>query len=126
MNEKITSYESLLQEQQRLKEKLQVQKVQIKEDISELKQELRPVINVMSFLGKLAIPDATNNSAIKSGAGMTIEWVLKKALASSPLLRLIVPPLAKNYASHYLGKAAPLIKKIKDKILPKKVSTILE
>jgi hypothetical protein len=126
MNEKITSYEALMEEQQRLKDKLNAQKLLIKEDLVELKQELRPVINVMSFLGKLAIPNVTHNSAVKAGAGMTIEWILKKVLSSNPLLRLIVPGLVKNYTSHYIGKAAPFIQKIKDKILSKKVSAIPE
>jgi hypothetical protein len=120
MNEKITSYESLMEEQKRLKGLLEVQKGQIQKDVQELKQELRPVINVMSFIGKLAIPDVNHNSAVKAGAGLTIEWILKKALSSNPLLRLIVPTLAKNYSSHYIGKVAPLLQKLKDKILPGK------
>ncbi len=127
MNEKITSYESLMEEQQRLKDKLETQKLQIKNDVLELKQELRPVINVMSFLGKMAIPDVTHNSAVKAGAGLTIEWILKKVLASSnPLLGLILPALAKNYSSHYIGKAVPFFQKLKNKFLPKKVASILE
>src|SRR6478735_1020002 len=115
MNEKITSYESLMEEQQRLKEKLEVQRLLIKNDILELKQELRPVIKVASFLGKMAIPDASNNSAVQAGAGLTIEWILKKVLRSSnPILGLIIPTLVKNYSSHYISKAAPFIQKLKD------------
>jgi len=127
MNEKITSYESLMEEQQRLKEKLEIQKLQIKNDVLELKQELRPVIKVASFLGKMAIPDASNNSAVQAGAGLTIEWILKKVLRSSnPILGLIIPALVKNYSSHYISKAAPFIQKLKNRILPKKASAILE
>ena len=127
MNESITSYESLMEEQQRLKDKLQIQKLQIQKDVLELKQELKPVINIMSFLGKMAIPDVTHNSAVTTGAGMTIEWILKKVLTSShPILRFVVPALAKNYSSHYMGKAAPFIQKIKDKLFRKKIASIPE
>lgn len=126
MNEKITSYEALMEEQQRLKEKLQMQKLQIQEDIRELKAELKPVISAASFLGKMAIPDASQNSAVQAGAGLTIEWIAKKLLSSNPLLRFIVPVLVKNYSSHYIGKAAPFLKKLKDKILPKKAASSLE
>jgi len=127
MNEAITSYESLMEEQQRLKEKLHVQKLLIKNDILELKQELKPVITIASFLGKMAIPDTAHNSAVQAGAGLTIEWILKKVLRSSnPLLGLIIPTLVKNYSSHYINKAAPFIQKLKNKILPKKIRAILE
>jgi len=126
MNEKITSYEALMEEQQRLKDKLDTHKLQIRNDILELKQELRPVIKTMSFLGKLAIPDATHNNALKAGAGMTAEWIAKKALSSNPILQLIVPTLVKNYSSHYVGKVVPFLKKMKDKIFSKKRPVILE
>ncbi len=121
MNEAITSYETLMEEQQRLKDKLQLQKLQIQKDISELKQELQPVLKVASFVGKMAIPDATQNSAVQTGAGMTIEWIAKKILGkTNPVLGLILPTLIKNYSSHYIGKAVPLIKKLKDKITSKR------
>lgn len=127
MNEAITSYETLMEEQQRLKDKLQIQKLQIQKDVMELKQELKPVISVASFLGKMAIPDASQNSAVQAGAGLTIEWILKKVLSSSnPILGMILPALVKNYSSHYIGKAVPFIQKLKDKILSKRVASRVE
>jgi hypothetical protein len=127
MNNTITSYESLMKEQKRLKEKLEIHKLQIQKDIIELKQELQPALRVATFLGKMAIPDVSTNTALKAGAGLTIEWVVKKLLMSSnPLLRLVVPTLVKNYSSHYIGKAVPFLQKLKDKITRKKTASTLE
>jgi len=127
MNKAITNYEELIEEQQKMKELLQVQKLQIKKDVIELKQELRPALNVISFIGKFALPDARNNGAVKLGTSVTIDWILKKVLASSnPLLRLVVPALVKNYSSHYTDKALPFLMKIKDKLLSKRNKAIRE
>jgi len=121
MNKRITSYQTLLEEQKRLKEQLLIQRLIIQKDIQEIKLELKPAIRAISFLSKLAIPDTTTNTALKAGTGVAIEWVLKKALVSSnPLLRLLLPTIAKNYSSHYIGKVVPFFQRIRDKIFTKK------
>lgn len=126
MNKSITNYEELLAEQQRLKLILETQKLQIKKDVLELKEELRPVLKAASFVGKFALPDASNNSAVKLGTSVTVDWVLKKLIGSSnPLLGLVLPALVKNYTSHYADKAVPFLLKIKDKLLARKAKANL-
>jgi hypothetical protein len=117
MNKRITSYQTLLEEQQRLHDLLHDHKLQIMEDIKELKEEIKPVMRVVSFLGKLAIPNVTTNSALNIGTGVALEWILKRLIGSSnPLLRFVIPAIARNYSSHYLPKAIPFLQKLKDKI----------
>lgn len=117
MNKSITNYEELMAEQQRMKGLLMIQKQQLQKDIAELKQELKPMVNVASFIGKFALPDTRNSSVAKLGASVTIDWLLKKALASSnPLLRILLPTLVKNYSSHYADKLLPFIQRIREKL----------
>jgi len=127
MNKAITNYKELIEEQQRMRDLLQIQKLQIKKDLLELKQELKPVLNTISFIGKLTIPDTNNNGALKLGTNVAIDWILRKVLySSSPLLGYIVPPLIKNLSSHYVGKALPLFQKVKDKFMSRKLKATKE
>ncbi len=121
MNKAITNYEELLAEQQRLRAILDTQKEQIKKDVHELREELRPVIKVASVIGKFAIPDVSNNGAVKMGTNLTVDWILKKLIGrANPLLGLILPALIKNYTSHYTDKAVPFLLNIKDKLLARR------
>ena len=122
MNKAIMNYEDLLEEQKKMKELLEIRKDRIKKDVFELRQELQPMIKAVSFLGKFAMPDSKNNSAVKLGTGVTIDWILKKVLRSNPLLSLIVPALVKNYSSHYTDKVIPFLVGLKDKLVAKKRS----
>lgn len=127
MNKSISSFEDLLEEQKRLQDLLVVQKSQIKKDILELKAEFQPALNAISFAGKFALPDPSNNSAVKLGTNVTIDWIARKVMASSnPLLRLVVPALLKNYSSHYITKAIPFLAKIKDKLLSRRNNSTRE
>jgi hypothetical protein len=121
----ITDYETLVSEQKRLRELLKIQKRIIQEDIQQLKYELNPAVRALSTLSKFTSTDKKDNSPVlRLGTNATIDWALKNLLASRPILRFILPVILKNYTSHYLYKATPLFKKIREKIFGKRTRTI--
>lgn len=118
MTNPIHSYEDLLAEQVRLKDQLLLQKQQIRLDIREIKEELKPAMAVVSFIGKFTSPETRNGAIISAGSGLTIDWLAKKFLSKNILLRMFLPKLLKNASSHVLfDNVKPFISKlIKNKI----------
>ena len=114
---RVTTYEELKVEEQRLKELLAVQRERIRQDVQELREELDPVIAVAKFVGKASLRDSTHHPAVQAGANLTIDWLTRKILPRSNfLLNLLVPKVVKNYASHYIDKAvdkaAPALRRL--------------
>jgi hypothetical protein len=83
---------------------LQAQKELIVADIHDLKNELRPTIDAISFLGKIATRDKSD-ILISGVTNQLIDLVFKKLILARTgwLTRLIVPFFIKNYSSHFIG-----------------------
>lgn len=116
-NHKISSYQDLLDERQRLEEVIKVQKLRIRHDIDELKEEaknqLKPVIDAAEFVKKLAAPATRNDTLLGIGTNLTLEVLIRRLFAkSSMLVQLIFPTIVKNYSTHLLRS---LLKNLEEK-----------
>ena len=105
MTKKITTYEDLLQEQKRLNALLDAQKELIKVNFAELKAEMKPAVDVVSFLGKITTRD-NKYYLLNTGAELLIDRIIKKGILSRSgwLSKLVFPFFIKNFSSHYLSK----------------------
>jgi hypothetical protein len=113
MNNAITTYDDLIQEKQRLKELLLIQKNQIRADLKSLKEEFNPVMHVASLVNKLITREDTEGTVAATGTNITIDLLTSRLFAKSNfLVRFLVPVLLKNLSSHYVPKAVPALKKI--------------
>jgi hypothetical protein len=110
----IRTYDDLLNEQQRLRELLRVQKEVIRQDIDEIRKELAPVKTAIGFIGKLTTQDHTN-PLLNGTMNTIIDLVVRKAILGRAgwITKLVVPFIMKNYASHFIDdKKDSIIRKI--------------
>ena len=98
------SYKDLELEKQKLEATLRVQKEMIRRDVTELREEFRPVKEALRFVGKFTTRDKSN-PAIALGVDVAGDAILKNGLLKKTgwLTRIIVPFLAKNYATHAIA-----------------------
>lgn len=113
MNNRINTYEDLLQEKQRLQALLQAQKELVRHDIDEIKLELAPARAAISFIGKLTIAEP-GNPLITGTVNTVVDIIMRNLLLARAgwITKLVVPFFVKNFSSH-------LIDEKKDKILRK-------
>jgi hypothetical protein len=101
---KISNYEALLAERQRLEVLLEQQKNQVRIDFENLKDEfqekMRPAMEAASFVKNFSNP--RNDSALNVGANITIEYIIRKLFSKNILLQFLVPTIFKNYSSQML------------------------
>jgi hypothetical protein len=104
MTKSIKTYEDLEAEKMKLQQLLKAQRELIHEDIAELKEELRPMGQALSFIGKITTRDR-NNALLTEGADRVIDLLVKKLILgrSGWITRLLVPFFMKNYSSHFLA-----------------------
>ncbi|MFT3825419.1 MAG: hypothetical protein QM731_15985 [Chitinophagaceae bacterium] len=105
MNKQVDNYNDLLAEKKRLQELLKVQRALIKQDVEELKEQVQPVANTVSFVSKIFSRDS-QQTLLGVGLGMSVEVLLKKLLKTNWIARLIVPGLARNISSHFTSANA--------------------
>jgi len=66
---------------------------------------------------KFATYDNKDHAALKVGTNLTIDWLAQKLFPRSGfLVKMLLPPLLKNYSSHYVDKAPSALKNIGSKI----------
>jgi hypothetical protein len=114
MTNSIRSYKDLLEEKERLKNLLQVQRQQLRQDVDEIKEELAPVKKVISVAGKFATRDYSN-WFLTMASDTAIDLVLRRFLFRNGgfITKFVVPFLAKNFSSHIVSdKKNKIIKKI--------------
>src|SRR5262245_40978422 len=114
MTKPIVTYKDLLEEKERLRLLLNVQKEIIREDIRGIGDEIEPVKSALSFAGKFVTRD-NSNLLLNAGANKLIDLVIKKVILSRAgwLTRLTVPFLLKNYSSHVISEnKGALLKKL--------------
>jgi hypothetical protein len=101
----ITTYEDLLQEKQRLQQKLVLQKADFKHHTAVLKEKLNPVEKVAGIVKNLTTPD-TRNPLVNTGLNLAIDVLLKGFYMSRIgwLPKLVVPFVLKNLSSNVVNK----------------------
>ena len=116
MNKQIRTYDDMCEEKKRLEELIVFQKAQVRENWQGIKEELKPVSNAISFVGRMTHRDKTN-PLINMGIDMAGDLLLRRGLLSKAGLvtRLTVPYIFKKVSSNLLSgteNTASLFKKI--------------
>jgi hypothetical protein len=115
MNKKIQTYDDLVEEKKRLEALLIVQKENISSNWLEMKEEFKPINNIISFFGKLTSRDKSN-PLVNMGVDIAGDLVLRKFILARAgwLTRIVVPYLLKNYSSNvFADKGKSFIQKLK-------------
>jgi len=102
---KIRTYQDLLEEKKHLEVELVNKRELIRKDVADLKEEWRPVTDLLSGLGKMTTKGKTN-PLLAIGIDIIGEVLVKNILLmrSGWITRLVVPFLAKNFSTHILNK----------------------
>lgn len=105
MSKQIKTYQQMLEEKERLENLLKSQKSLIRQDIQQLKGELKPAIAAVSMVGRIFKRDHSN-PILDTTANSLIDLVLKKIILARAgfIPRLILPLFAKNVSSQYISK----------------------
>lgn len=108
----ITTYEDLLQEKQRLQQKLVLQKADFRHHSAVLKEKLSPVEKVAGIVKNLTTPD-TRNPLVNTGVNLAIDVLLRGFYMSKIgwLPKLVVPFVLKNLSSNVVNKRGKSIVK---------------
>jgi hypothetical protein len=98
----IRTYNDLLEEKKRLEAVLVIQKRIIHEDLIELREEIRPALNLLSIVGKITNRNSSN-PLIGIGAGLVADVFLKGMVLSrtAKITQLIVPFLANKVSAYF-------------------------
>ena len=98
----IRTYNDLQEEKKRLEAVLCIQKGIIHQDLIELREEFRPVLKVLSIVGKIANRNGSN-PLIAMGANLVGEVFLRNMALTrgTNFVRLVVPFLAKKVSSYF-------------------------
>jgi hypothetical protein len=120
VNRTITNFNDLLDEKQRLEMLIENQKNIVRHDFDELKgqfkKEIKPALDAAAFVKKVAKPTTRNETVLRAAAGIVLDLALRKLLfRSNFLVQLLIPKIAKNYASHLLSSKST-------KVLPGKAA----
>ena len=105
MSQTIKTYKDLCEERARVRNLLEVQRLQIKEDWQDLKNEFLPVKKAFGVVGKMTHADKSN-PLINVGLSVASDLFLKNfVLGKAGLLtRLAVPFVVKNFSSHMIAE----------------------
>ena len=112
---KITTYEDLLKERERLQLQLEVHKAAINLHVEEIKSKLSPIQNIIRFFSNFTAPPA-NNTLVGTGLGLSLEILIRKVLFSKTgwITRMVGPVLLKNFSANMIRKNKDtLISKVK-------------
>ena len=112
---KITTYEELLREKERLELQLEVHKAAVRQDVAEIKRRLNPIKNFLSFFTNFTAP-AQNNTLLNTGLSLSLEMLIRKLFFSKTgwITKMVVPILLKNFSANMLKKNKKnLMKKVK-------------
>ena len=102
---RISNYEELRLEKNRLQQHLVLQKSRLKGDIHIIKEKFEPLVYIISLLGIFKKTGA-KNSLLKMGAKAGIELIAHQTLVSKAgwLAKLVVPFLLKGVSSGLIDK----------------------
>ena len=105
MSNPIRTYADLLEERKRLEAVLVIQKGIIRQDVLDLKEELKPAFQLLSVVGK--VTKGKNNPIIPIALNVAEAIFLRKSLLSggAKITQLVVPFVAKKL-SGYLSKGS--------------------
>jgi hypothetical protein len=102
---KPTNYKELLEEKERLETALAICRDQIRKDVVTLNEEVRPIKDVLTGIGKFTVKGKTN-PLIGIGLDLAADVLLQKVLLgrTSWIMKLAVPFLLQKYRVYALNK----------------------
>lgn len=105
MNERIRTYEDLLEYKTSLQRQLKEQKELIYYDIQEIKEELRPVSEAAKKISHFFIPSEDHSWLVK-GTNTIIDMLLRNVFLrrSGWMVKAVVPFLIHNLSSHLVAE----------------------
>ena len=112
---KITTYEELLRERERLELQLQVHEAAVKIHVDDIKKKLSPLRNLAHFFSNFTAPMASD-TLIGTGLGLTLELLIRNVLFARTgwITKMVAPILIKNFSANMLQKnKLSLIRKVK-------------
>lgn len=114
MTKKITSYQEMLEEEERLTQLLKFQQQQIQSDVRGIKEELRPITNIAGTAKKFFVRKS-GDAIITVGIKLLVDCLVKNLILAKSgwITRTIIPFLLKNYASHVAHEPEKLVNKLK-------------
>ena len=115
---KIRTYQNLLDEKIQLEAELAIKRAFIRNDVAKLKEEWRPVTDLLSVLAKFTTKGRTN-PLLSIGIELLGDVFVKNFLLakSSWITRLVVPFLAKTYSANFLNKnGSSIVHQLIDKL----------
>jgi hypothetical protein len=114
MTKKITSYQEMLEEEERLTQLLKFQQQQIQSDVRGIKEELRPITNLAGTVKKFFVRKS-GQALTTVGIKLLVDGLVKNLILAKSgwITRTIIPFVLKNYASHLAGEPEKLVNKIK-------------
>ncbi|MBV9986269.1 MAG: hypothetical protein JO301_01205 [Chitinophagaceae bacterium] len=120
---KLTTYDELMSERQRLKLQLQEQKVELMGEMETIRQKLKPISTMVQFAEKLVTKDKTN-PVVDTGLSIGVDLLLRKLVLrnSGWIVQLLAPLFVRNYLSHEIHENSGWIRKI-EHFIKKKFSS---
>lgn len=114
MTKKITNYQEMLEEEERLQQLLVFQKQQLQADVREIQEELRPLTNIAGTAKKFIVRKA-GTAVTTASIKLLIDGLVKNVILGKAgwMTRLVVPFFLKNYASHIADEPQKFINKLK-------------
>jgi len=110
---KITTYNDLLLEKQRLALLLQERYIQVRAELEEIKGKLKPLVNILEMVEKVTSKDMSNplaNASINIGVNLLLRNLLLRN--AGWITKLLMPVLVKNYLSHEVLEKGNIFSKI--------------
>lgn len=102
---KITSYDALLQEESRLKQRLTLQKSELRHHFHVLTDKLSPVEKIAGVMKNITTPD-TRNPLVNTGLNLAIDLLLRGFYTAKIgwIPKVVVPFVLKNVSSNLVNK----------------------
>jgi hypothetical protein len=114
MNERIRTYEDLMEYKSNLHTQLNIQKELIYEDIQDIKEELTPVRIAAEQISHFFVPSKDHSLLVK-GTNSVIDMLLRNVFLrkSGWIIKAVVPFLVHNFSSHLVsGNKQGIAKKV--------------
>lgn len=110
VEKKISSYEELQTEKQKLQEHIVIQKLIIRNDLEEISEVLKikaqPIARATNWIQQFTTRETRSNALIYSATNVMVDAITRKLFGrSNVLLQLVLPPLLKNISSHLVFSA---------------------
>jgi hypothetical protein len=106
MKTKLETIEELNAERIRLKNQVSVSRLKLKNEFTNIKEELQPARQVVGFAKNMLVNNKKSNSLVGMGLRFGVNALLRNTILyrASWLTRMIVPFVANNLVSNYVAK----------------------